>query len=55
MISSALLNQDVLECIMDMREHDVPYHVRFLIDTDVRCGHWFTVKRTVGGLQHVDA
>ena len=39
--------QDVLDCIVDMREHDVPYHVRFLIDTDVRCGHWFTVRRKV--------
>ena len=32
-----------------MREHDVPYHVRFEIDTDVRCGHWFTCKAKVGG------
>jgi DNA polymerase epsilon subunit 1 len=40
--------KDVLECIVDMREHDVPYHVRFLIDTDIRCGHWFTVKRKDG-------
>lgn len=31
-----------------MREHDVPYHVRFAIDTDVRCGHWFTCKAKVG-------
>ncbi len=40
--------QDVLESIMDMREYDVPYHVRYLIDTDVRCGHWFTVRHKVG-------
>jgi DNA polymerase elongation subunit (family B) len=40
--------QDVLDSIVDLREHDVPYHVRFAIDTDVRCGHWFTVKRKVG-------
>lgn len=33
-----------------MREHDVPYHVRFAIDTDVRCGHWFSVSAKVGGL-----
>lgn len=25
--------QDVLEYIEGMREHDVPYHVRFAIDT----------------------
>ena len=36
--------QDQSECLEDMREFDVPYHVRFAIDTDVRCGHWFTVK-----------
>ena len=33
---------------MDVREHDVPYHMRFQIDTDVRCGHWFTVAAKVG-------
>lgn len=42
--------QDALESIVDMREHDVPYHVRFEIDTDVRCGHWFTVRAKVGGV-----
>ena len=30
-----------------MREYDVPYHMRFQIDTDVRCGHWFTVTAKV--------
>lgn len=25
--------QDVLECLLGMREYDVPYHVRFAIDT----------------------
>lgn len=33
---------------MDIREHDVPYHVRFAIDCDIRCGHWFTVRAKVG-------
>jgi DNA polymerase epsilon subunit 1 len=40
--------KDVLETIVDMREYDVPYHVRFAIDMDVRAGHWFTVKAQVG-------
>ncbi|KAL4450230.1 hypothetical protein ABPG77_010899 [Micractinium sp. CCAP 211/92] len=40
--------QDALESIVEMREHDVPYHVRFAIDTDTRCGHWFTVKAKGG-------
>ena len=34
-----------------MREHDVPYHVRFEIDTDVRCGHWFTCRAKVRARQ----
>ncbi|GAB4815178.1 hypothetical protein N2152v2_002224 [Parachlorella kessleri] len=40
--------QDALDSIVDMREHDVPYHVRFEIDCDVRCGHWFTVRAKGG-------
>ena len=36
--------QDALDAIVDMREFDVPYHMRFAIDTGVRCGHWFTVS-----------
>ena len=31
-----------------MREHDVPYHVRFAIDAGVRCGHWYTVSARGG-------
>ena len=42
-------SQDALESIVEMREYDVPYHVRFEIDTDTRCGHWFTVRAKVGG------
>lgn len=36
--------QDYLDCIIGMREYDVPYHVRFAIDNDARCGQWYTVK-----------
>ncbi|XP_039818007.1 DNA polymerase epsilon catalytic subunit A-like isoform X9 [Panicum virgatum] len=28
----------------DLREYDVPYHVRFAIDNDVRCGQWYNVS-----------
>lgn len=41
--------QEAADSIVDMREHDVPYHVRFAIDTDVRAGHWYTVKAQVSG------
>lgn len=34
--------------MLDMREHDVPYHMRFQIDADVRCGHWFAVRAAHG-------
>lgn len=38
--------QDVQECLMGMREYDVPYHVRFAIDTG---------KHTVAYLLNVSA
>lgn len=47
--------QDALESIVEMREHDVPFHVRFAIDTDTRCGHWYTVKAKVGRCPYVVA
>ena len=31
-----------------MREHDVPYHMRFQIDTGVRCGYWYGVRASHG-------
>eukprot|EP00775_Hariotina_reticulata_P007932 gene7932-8128_t len=40
--------KDVLESIIGMREYDVPYHVRFAIDTDTRAGHWYTVRAQDG-------
>ncbi|EMS53029.1 DNA polymerase epsilon catalytic subunit A [Triticum urartu] len=35
--------QDYINCIIDLREYDVPYHVRFAIDNDVRSGQWYNV------------
>ena len=32
-----------MEAVVDLKEADVPYHVRFCIDRDIRCGHWYTV------------
>ncbi len=40
--------QDIREAFLEMREYDVPYHIRFAIDTDVRCGHWYTVRCAEG-------
>ncbi|TVU12159.1 hypothetical protein EJB05_45789 [Eragrostis curvula] len=36
--------QDYINCIIDLREYDVPYHVRFAIDNDVRCGQWYNAS-----------
>ncbi|BBN04847.1 DNA polymerase epsilon subunit 1 [Marchantia polymorpha subsp. ruderalis] len=35
--------QDFVDYMLEVREFDVPYHVRFAIDKDVRCGLWYTV------------
>ncbi|GBG71096.1 hypothetical protein CBR_g8395 [Chara braunii] len=43
--------QDYLDQIVEMREFDVPYHVRFAIDMDVRCGQWFTVSSDEGQMK----
>ena len=32
--------------IVEIREWDVPYHVRVTIDMDIFVGHWYTVKWT---------
>ncbi|XP_030948944.1 DNA polymerase epsilon catalytic subunit A-like [Quercus lobata] len=42
--------QDFVDCIVDLREYDVPYHVRFAIDNDVRCGQWYDVSVSSTGL-----
>ncbi|CAH0549983.1 unnamed protein product [Brassicogethes aeneus] len=35
---------DQMENIMDIREYDVPYHVRVSIDLKIFCGSWYSVK-----------
>ncbi|KAI4373579.1 hypothetical protein MLD38_011693 [Melastoma candidum] len=42
--------QDFVDCIIDLREYDVPYHVRFAIDNDVRCGQWYDVRVSTSGV-----
>lgn len=37
-------NQDYMDFIMDIREHDVPYHVRVSIDLSIFCGLWYSIK-----------
>lgn len=42
--SNSEQHQDYMEFIMDIREHDVPYHVRVSIDLDIFCGLWYNIK-----------
>ncbi|XP_034688144.1 DNA polymerase epsilon catalytic subunit A-like [Vitis riparia] len=42
--------QDFIDYIVDLREYDVPYHVRFAIDNDVRCGQWYDVNVSSAGV-----
>ena len=37
---------DLMDEILEIREYDVPYHVRVSIDLDIFVGHWYTVKWT---------
>ncbi|KAL6508691.1 DNA polymerase epsilon catalytic subunit A [Orobanche gracilis] len=39
-----------MECINDLREFDVPCHVRFAIDNDIRCGQWYDVSVSSAGI-----
>lgn len=43
---------DQMDNILDIREYDVPFHVRVAIDLKINTGHWYTVK--VRGQMHVD-
>uniref|UniRef100_A0A6P7GFS4 DNA polymerase epsilon catalytic subunit n=1 Tax=Diabrotica virgifera virgifera TaxID=50390 RepID=A0A6P7GFS4_DIAVI len=36
-------NIDQMENILDIREYDVPYHVRVSIDLKIFCGSWYTI------------
>ena len=35
---------DQMENITDIREYDVPYHVRVAIDLKINVGHWYCVR-----------
>ena len=44
MASSAPKITDQTENIIDIREYDVPYHVRVAIDLKINVGHWYVVR-----------
>ena len=39
---------DASDYIVDIREYDVPYHVRLAIDKNIRIGKWYTVEAKYG-------
>lgn len=39
---------DAADFIVDIREYDVPYHVRVAIDKDIRVGKWYNVEAKHG-------
>ncbi|KAF2666688.1 DUF1744-domain-containing protein [Microthyrium microscopicum] len=47
---------DASDFIVDIREYDVPYHVRVAIDKDIRIGRWYSVeaKHGVVNLKHLE-
>ncbi|XP_055381319.1 DNA polymerase epsilon catalytic subunit 1 isoform X2 [Condylostylus longicornis] len=49
--SSSLLNIDYMEAILDIREYDVPYHVRVSIDLKIFCGQWYNIRCRGGGFE----
>ncbi|KIW33109.1 uncharacterized protein PV07_04601 [Cladophialophora immunda] len=41
---------DASDYIVDIREYDVPYHVRVTIDKDIRIGKWYNVESKHGSV-----
>lgn len=37
-----------LNNVVDLREHDLPYHLRVNIDLSIRCGLWYNVAASAG-------
>ena len=42
---------DCMDMIIELREYDVPYHIRVCIDKDFRVGAWYNVTAEAGSLQ----
>jgi len=50
-VSKDVQLQNYLEAITDIREFDVPYYTRVMIDREIRCGLWYSVEYRVGALE----
>lgn len=42
---------DYFDYIVDIREYDVPFHVRVSIDLKLNCGLWYDIRCRPGGLE----
>lgn len=42
---------EYLDYIVDIREYDVPFHVRVSIDLKLNCGLWYDIRCRPGGLE----
>ncbi|RKP21309.1 DNA/RNA polymerase, partial [Rozella allomycis CSF55] len=40
-----------LESVIELREHDISYHLRVSIDHDIRIGYWYTAKAINGNIK----
>lgn len=45
---------DASELMLDIREYDVPYHVRVAIDNDIRIGKWYNITQSPSGPTFVE-
>ena len=35
---------DLIDAITDIREYDIPYHIRVCIDNDIRISYWYQIN-----------
>lgn len=43
----------MLDAVTDIREYDVPYHVRVCIDMNVRAGLWYKIDIKDDGVKDI--
>lgn len=43
----------MLEVITDLREYDVPYHIRVCIDLNIRAGLWYRITFDNGFVKNI--
>ncbi|RXK36753.1 DNA polymerase epsilon catalytic subunit A [Tremella mesenterica] len=44
-------DREAVDCIIDIREHDIAYYLRVAIDLDVRVGLWYSVTSVTGTIK----